>query len=318
MSQRGTMVSARFDALRHGLAKRIGVDEYVRSRIKSITQQTDATIATASQGTQILLAMAYQDRVERGAPLPPLDEVEFKVYSQNSEDGILLFLFSVLGSPTKKIVEICAGDGIECNAANLIVNRGWRGLLFDGDDHNIAAGREFYRSGSNTFWYPPKLVPAWITRDNVSDLVAEHGFAGEIDLLSLDLDGIDYWIWKALECIQPRVVVAEYNWTWGPDESKTVPYDPSFALPPQEGRSYADNLHFGSSLKALVGLGREKGYRLVGCQHWGFNAFFVMDGIGEDLLPEVTTASCFDTPVMRSRWRPEFIEDHQGREWVSV
>jgi len=297
------------------VADRSGMGDNLRRVAREYWRRYDNTIATDSQGTQILLALAYQDRAERGAPLPSFDEVEFKVYSQNGEDGILLFLFSLLGSPTKKVVEICAGSGIECNAANLIVNRGWRGLLLDGDEENIAGGRKFYQSNGNTSWYPPTLVQSWVTRDNVNELVSEHGFAGEIDLLSLDLDGIDYWIWKALDCIQPRVIVAEYNWTWGPDESKTVPYDPSFSW----DQGGAGNIHFGSSLNALVGLGRKKGYRLVGCQHWGFNAFFVKDGIGEQWFPEVSTAACFDTPVMRSRWRPKFIEQHKkSGEWVSV
>jgi len=262
--------------------------------------------------------MAYQDRAERGGPLPALDEVEFKVYSQNGEDGILLYLFSLLGSSTKQVVEICAGAGRECNAANLIINRGWRGLLFDGDEGNVAWGKKFYESEKNTFWYPPTFVHAWITRDNVNDLIAKQGFSGEIDLFSLDLDGIDYWIWKALDAVSPRVVVAEVNWTWGPDEAKTIPYDPNFSLPPQEGRSAADNIYYGASLNALVKLGREKGYRLVGCNHWGFNAFFVQEGVGEEWLPEVSPEVCFDTPAMRSRWDPGFIKAHQDREWITV
>ena len=85
---------------------------------------------------------------------------------------------------TKPAVEIGAGNGIECNAANLIINRGWRGLLFDGDEGNVAVGREFYESGPNTFWFPPAVAHAWITRENVNGLIAGFGFADEIDLFS--------------------------------------------------------------------------------------------------------------------------------------
>ena len=98
----------------------------------------------------------------------------------------------------------------------------------------------------------------------------------------------------------------------GPDEAKTIPYDPEILAATPRGRSAADNIYYGASLDALVKLGREKGYRLVGCHHWGFNAFLVQDGIGEQWLPEVSPEVCFDTPAMRSRWDPSFIRAHQG------
>ncbi len=300
------------------VAGRVGVQDNVRRVAREYWRHHDGALATASQGTQILLTMAYQDRAERGASLPSFDDVEFKMYSQNGEDGILLYLFSLLGSGAKTAVEIGAGNGIECNAANLIINRGWRGLLFDGDENNVAVGREFYESGPNTSWFPPAVTQAWITRENLNGLITGFGFADEIDLFSLDLDGIDYWIWDALDCIQPRVVVVEYNWTWGPSEARTVPYEANLSLPPLEGRTRADNIYFGSSLNALVKLGRTKGYRLVGCNHWGFNAFFVQNGVGEQWFPEVSPESCFDTPVMRSRWDPGFLDEHRAREWVAV
>ncbi len=269
------------------VASRSGVQNKLRRVAGEYWRRHDDALATASQGTQILLTMAYQERAERGASLPSFDDVEFRMYSQNGEDGILLYLFSLLGPGTKTAVEIGAGNGIECNAANLIINRGWRGLLFDGDENNVSVGKEFYESGPNTSWNPPTVTQAWITRDNVNGLITGYGFADEVDLFSLDLDGIDYWIWDALNCVQPRVVVTEYNWTWGPNEARTVPYAANFSLPPLEGRSHADNIYFGASLSALVKLGRSKGYRLVGCNRWGFNTLFVRTE-GEQGFPEVS------------------------------
>ena len=285
----------------HGLVSGSGL----QSRLDRV-----AWSGNASQGTQILLAMLYKERAERRGHLPTLDEVEFRVHSQNGEDGILLYLFSLLGAPTKKCIEICAGDGIVCNTANLIVNHGWRGLLFDGNELNIRRGKQFYRTCRDTRWYPPRIVQSWITMENVDALVEEHGFSGEVDLLSLDLDGVDYWIWKGLTNVAPRVVVAEFNWGWGSDESMTVPYDPGFVR---------NKRYYGASLQAFTKLAREKGYRLVGTQQWGFNAFFVRDGVGEEWFPEVTPEQCFDTPVMRQRWTPESRDDLLWRgEWVPV
>jgi hypothetical protein len=109
------------------------------------------------------------------------------------------------------------------------------------------------------------------------------------------------------------VVVAEYNWTWGPTESKTVPYRPDFTMPPNTPPGY-----FGASLSALAKLARTKGMRLVATQRWGFNAFFVRDGLVEDLLPEISPEDCFDTPVMRAAWKPSFIDALATQEWTSV
>ena len=247
-------------------------------------------LTTTHQTGQLLLAGRYRD-LAAAADRSPLGfrEVEFRCFSQFGEDGILLYLFSLLGTTNRRAVEICAGDGIECNTANLIVNHGWEGLLFDGDAARLAEGASFYRECPETWIMPPKLVHAWITAENVNRLIAENGFSGAIDLLSLDMDGVDYWIWKALDAVVPRVVVLEFNNLWGPDEPMTVPYSADF-------RSSGAR---GASLAAFVKLGREKGYRLVGAHRHGFNAFFIRDGLGEIILPEVSAASCLDNPFTR-------------------
>lgn len=240
------------------------------------------------QGTQVLLRLKYQEMLRRNDPLPAFDDIQFRGYSQNGEDGILLYIFSLIGTTNKKVVEICVQDGTECNSANLIINHGWRGLLFDGSEQNIAAGRDFYARHKDTWVSPPTLVQAWITRDNVNQLISEHGFAGEIDLLSVDIDGNDYWIWKAIECIQPRVVVVEHNSLGGAVASVTIPYREDFVADLTTGPPY----YLGATLPAFVKLGREKGYRLVGGERLGFNAFFVRKGVAEDCLPELSAQEC--------------------------
>lgn len=318
MTEMREVTKDRLSRLLRGLVNRAGVDEYAEARVRQTVRQTEKVIAAARQESQILLRLAYQDRAERGARLPEFDDVEFKVYSQNGEDGILLFIFSLVGTSTKKTLEIGAANGIECNSGNLIINHGWRGLLIDGDEARIGEGNRFYRRTGNTSWYPPELVHAWVTRENVNELVRDHGFAGEVDLLSLDLDGIDYWIWEALESVQPRVIVAEYNWTWGPEAAVTIPYEPHFALPPRTKGSQWDEVYFGASLSALVKLGRKKGYRLVGGHRWGVNAFFIRDGLNEDQFPTVTPAECFETPAMKMLWNPSYVEAHDVDKWVWI
>lgn len=253
----------------------------------------------------MLLRLKYQELLRQNAPLPPLADVEFGAFSQNGEDGILLYLFSILGVGSRKCVEICAGDGIECNTANLIVNHGWTGLLFDGSDENVARGQTFYRQRKDGLsFYPPQMVVGWITAENINDLLGDNGFQGEIDLLILDLDGMDYWIWKAIDRIQPRVVIVEYNQNLGAQRAVTIPYQ----------SDYAHNWQFGypvsASLPAFVKLGRQKGYRLIGCERFGINAFFVRQGLGEDQLPEVDAATCLP--------HADLADDHPERTFVEV
>jgi hypothetical protein len=248
---------------------------------------------------QLLLRFHYQALARQGAPLPDLLDTEFRSYSQNGEDGILLYLFAMLGTTNRRVVEICAGDGIECNAANLIVNHGWQGLLFDGSEANIVAGRSFYAKCRTTWVAPPALVSSWITVDNVNQLVTDHGFAGEVDLLSMDLDGNDYWILRALGVVRPRVIALEFSGGLGPDLSVSMPYDPNFQLD-----SAVQPYRCGASLAAFTALCARKGYRLVGVNSFGFNAFFVREDLGTNIIPTRTPRDCYrDTPRLRA-WSP--------------
>ncbi|MGI9059866.1 MAG: hypothetical protein ACR2H5_14955 [Ktedonobacteraceae bacterium] len=288
----------------------------------------------SSKAAQIQLWMQYKEMLALHIPMPKFEDVEFRAYSQFGEDGILLYIFSVLGITDKKCVEICGGGGID-NTANLIVNHGWNGLFFDGNEKNIRKGQQFYARCADTKYWPPKLVHAWVTAENVNSLLEENGYVGEIDLLSLDMDGVDYWVWKAIDRINPRVVVLEYNNVWGPDEAVTVPYKPNFIVESKnvsvlrhQGRRVvnafaekrmADRLevYYGASLAAFVKLGKQKGYRLVGCERYGFNAFFVRSGIGEEILPEIAPAACFNHPFTQyaSEVRRQTVAN---RAWVEV
>ena len=263
--------------------------------------------------TQILLSLKYRELLHQGLLLPSFEEVEFQAFSQNGEDGILLYLFSLIGTINKKAVEICAGDGMECNTANLIINHGWNALLFDGNKENIRRGQEFYAKCSDTWLWPPTLVNAWITAENINSLIVNNGFEGEIDLLSLDLDGVDYWVWKAISCVKPRVVLVEFNNLWGAEHAVTVPYKADFRA---ENNSTGTDYR-GASLPAFVKLGQEKGYRLVGCQRYGFNAFFIRAGIGEDIFPEISASKCFDHPFAQHAIQKR-LSKIVDREWVNI
>ena len=269
--------------------------------------------ATASKATQLLLMAKYREMVAAGVPLPSFWEAGFSAYSDNEEDGILLMLFAVVGATNRRCVELCCGSGIDFNTANLLINHGWEGLLIDGNERKLAIGRKFYNRCKSTRQWQPRMVSEWVTAENVNDVVRKQGFEGDIDLFSLDMDGVDYWIWKALTVVRPRVMVLEYQDILGPERAVTVPYDPKFVcIRGKYGTDYA-----GASLRAYVKLGREKGYRLVGCEHYGYNAFFLREDVGRDLFPEVTVESCFAHPKNRFGMEKRFPKV-AGMKWEEV
>ncbi len=273
-------------------------------------------IPEPSAAAQLDLVLRYQQMLRSGIVLPSLSDIGFQVRSQVDEDGILLYLFALAGMGNRRCIEMCAGAGEQSNTANLILTHGWHGLLVEGDPYLVARGRNFYARHPGSRAFPPIYAHHWITQESVNDLVVEHGFTDDIDLLSFDLDGIDWWIWQALEACSPRVVVVEYQEIIGPDACLTVPYSANFnGYERSETRGMPN--YAGASLSAYVTLARRKGYRLVGCNRLCFNAFFVRNDILPDVLPEVSAACCFDHPKaqwgMRERW-PEVAD----MEWVDV
>ena len=250
---------------------------------------------------QKVLMQQYRLLASQGRELlPPLGDVGFRAHSQFEEDGILLYLFSLIPPRTRTCVEICAGNGRENMTTNLILNHGWWGHLFDGDPANVSAGTRFFANNKDTFLHPPTFTQAWVTAENINDTLTSCGLSGEVDLLSLDIDGMDYWVWNALTAIEPRVVVCETHNVVPVDSALTVPYDPAFVCSSENYR--------GASLAAMCRLARQKGYRLVGTHRFGFNAFFVKNGVGEEFFPEVAAGDCQQDP----------FSERRRRDWKSV
>jgi hypothetical protein len=293
----------------------------MRGAVKKMGQQARDLLAASLEprspdiGAQLVLSMSYREKTQERLACT-LSEYGFSCYSQTDEDGILLYIFSVVGATNRSCVEICAGDGIQCNTANLIVNHGWSGLLIDGERENVERGTRFYAKSPRTCIYPPMFLHAWITRGTVNDLLVNSGFSGEIDLLSLDLDGVDYWIWEAMTVVKPRVVVVEYQDILGPERSWTVPYADDFVAGRHSMTNAMPNFA-GASLRAFVNLARHKGYRLIGVNQYGFNAFFARDDIGVEILPEISVAECFTHPKVIDGMRERFplVAD---MPWVQV
>ncbi len=243
-----------------------------------------------SQAVQRHLYFQYQNQRHENRPLPDWRDAGFRVFSQSDEDGLLLLIFAIIGTTDKRCFEMGLGHPIGCNTTNLVWNWGWESLFFEADPEIILRSQKLFATHPDSWLYPPRLVQSLVSAENINDLLKDAGFSGETDLFSLDLDGNDYWVWKNLEVVQPRVVVAEYLNFWGPDQAMTIPYDKDFV------RSEKEPDYFGASLAALTNLAREKGYRLIGSNRYDYNAFFLKSGVGEDYFPEVTVASCLQHP----------------------
>ncbi len=244
------------------------------------------------QSTLLSEAMA---RSQHAALLPDASEStafnrhELKVYSQNGEDGLLLHLFETVGTGRRTFIEFGIGDGRECNTANLSLNFGWSGLLMDCDPEKVAKARAYYARQLGARQDAVSVHECMVTKDNIDKTLTEHGPGADLDLLSIDVDGNDYWIWQAIVSLSPRVVVAEYNAAFGFERAITVPYDPGF----RRWEKHPGGLYFGASLAALAKLGEEKGYRLVGCDRHGVNAFFVRQDLAVDDLPAVEVRDAY-------------------------
>ena len=200
-----------------------------------------------------------------------------KIYSQNEEDGIILYILKHIGVKTKKFIEIGSESGLECNTTNILKYFNWSGVQIEGnkdlhDKAKIQLKKILREKIKNV-----KLVNLLVTKENINKIIKKN-FKKEVDLLSIDIDGNDFWVWEEINCINPRLVVIEYNSFFGSRISCTIPYNPKFIWNHKNKKSY-----YGASLKALEKLGKKKKYTLVGVDKNGVNAFFVRNDLAKKI-----------------------------------
>jgi len=215
-----------------------------------------------------------QDRHDEPGSLVPCG---YKVYSQNDEDGIISEIFNRIGTTNKVFVEFGVGSGLENNTLFLL-HQGWRGLWLDASDAVERARAGYRRLIDNGRL---QIRKTHVNPDNINQLIEADIKEREIDLLSVDIDGNDFHVLNAIGCIDPRVVVVEYNAKFPPPVTYCMDYDPHHVWDGSD--------HFGASLKWFELKMADRGYRLVGCNLTGSNAFFVRDDlVGEAFLAPFT------------------------------
>jgi len=225
-----------------------------------------------------------------------LDSASFDIFTYHGEDGIIGYLLRNLGNVNKKFIDIGAGDCITGNCACLAVHYNWSGVFIDANKNQLSIGKRFYKSNSKV-----NFVETFVAPDTIDELLSTLCKGEEVGLLSIDIDGNDYWIWKAIETIRPAIVVIEAKVEYG-IQDLIVPYN-------TENYRSNNEMYNGASVKAFEKLARKKGYKLVGANKQGYNLFFVKSeasvfGYSADKLLE-------NESIQQSFYPVSFFQQHE-------
>ena len=261
-----------------------------------------AALSTQMSGqideVKLLAAKALVSQVKLHGIYDNIQDAEFKVFSQWGDDGIIQYLVHHLEIEPQTFIEFGVQDYRESNTRFLLMNNNWTGLVMDGGKESID-----YIMKDRLYWrHDLTAVCAFVDRENINKIFVENGFDGEIGILSIDIDGNDYWIWDAINVVDPVLVIIEYNSFFGDQCAITIPYDPKFI----RTQAHYSNLYWGASLKALCLLAEKKGYGFVGSNSNGNNAYFVR----KDIIGELRTLSA-QQGYVRAKYRES--RDREGR-----
>ena len=216
---------------------------------------------------QLIMGAILANQVKSKQKINSLAEVEFSIFSQFGDDGIIQWLIHNLDIPNKTFIEFGVEDYSESNTRFLMMNNNWSGFVMDGSEANIQRLQTSYY-----YWkYNLSSKAIFINKHNINTLIKEQNLDRDVGLLHIDLDGNDYYIWEAIDVISPIIAIVEYNSIFGSERPVSVIYDDEF----YRTHAHYSNLFWGSSIKSLYDLAKEKGYSFIGCNNAGNNAYFV-------------------------------------------
>ena len=233
--------------------------------------------ARAARNSELLGRMASW-QVRSRERIHSLSDVEFRVSSQWGEDGIIDWIVERASVPprSRSFIEFGVEDYRESNTRFLLQNRNWRGMIMDANPELLVAVR---KDGLDRI-HDLTVQQVFITRDNINELLERATLGSEPGLLSIDVDGNDYWIWEAIEVIRPIICICEYNAVFGDVHPISVPYDPGFS----RTVAHHSNLYYGASVQALRLLASRKGYQFLGTTSAANDAFFIRDDYAEPFI----------------------------------
>jgi hypothetical protein len=229
-----------------------------------------------------------QESLHAGIP-ERLREKESRVFSQFGEDGILSWLTRDFSDAERSFVEIGVGSYSEANTRLLSskTHNPWRGVVIDCEPHHLNFGDH-----SESWRWNVKAVQALVTPANVNRIIEELRVPKDLGIFSLDIDGLDYWVWRSLNVVRPRIVILEFNYVFGKEVLVSIPEAENFVYREED----SSRQFFGGSLQAMILASKEKGYVFVGCGSAGVNAFFVRSDILCDVWPG------FQAPDSTAEW----------------
>lgn len=234
-------------------------------------QQLNSTLDYIQQG----LGRIETRQITSNKNLQLDTSVEFKVYSQSGEDGIIQFLLNKIPIQNKVFIEFGVENYLESNTRFLALNNYWSGLIIDGDEENI----KFIKNDPIYWRCNLKAEHSFITKENINNIFLKNGLNGQIGLLSIDIDGNDYWVWESINTINPAIIIAEYNSFFGKYHEVTIPYRPNFV----RASAHFSKIYYGASILALTSLANNRGYKLVASNQSGNNLFFVRNDLMSSL-----------------------------------
>ncbi len=260
------------------------------------------------KNVKMLLGRAQASANNRIETIQNLAEVEFQIFSQWGDDGIIQFLVNKIDPKGKTFIEFGVENYKESNTRFLLLNNNWSGLVLDGSEEGIS----YIKNDTVSWTHELFAKQSFITRENINTLLKSEflarGFDKEVGLLSIDIDGNDYWVWKEIVTINPVIVIVEYNSAFLFEKAITILYDEKFVMD-SGSRPY----YWGASLKALCMLGEDKGYYFVGCNSNGNNAYFVR----KDKIGRLTPMTA-EKGYVRGKFRLHFLDNGNPMEWSQI
>jgi len=245
----------------------------IKKKLKLAYKRLRRKIPSYTEASLLLLGQQMSRQVAVVPPNESFRKIGFKVFSQWDEDGIIQYLVRHLPIQNKTFIEFGVEDYEESNTRFLLLQDHWQGMVLDASESDIR-----FIQRDKIYWeFDLQAKCAWITRENIDPLVRGAGFSADVGLLSIDIDGNEYWIWEAIQFIWPRIVIVEYNSLFGL-QPVSVPYKENF----HKLSAHYSGLYYGCSLAALHHLAKKKGYVLVGSNVWGHNAFFIRSDVASE------------------------------------
>jgi len=255
-------------------------------RIASMPRRMESALEEIKVNQGRLLA-----ELNRAKDTCQLQKFEFKVFSQWGEDGIIQRLIEVVKIQNKTFIEFGIEDFSESNCRFLMTKDNWSGFVIDGAYSNINRLKR-----NRYFWkYDIAAITAFVNIENINELLSKSGFDRDLGILSVDIDGNDYYVIEAIREFSPRILISEYNAVFGAERSISIPYDGLFV----RRNAHHSNLYYGASLRAIAYLCGKKGYSLVGTNSAGNNAFFVRNDLINEKLEVLSAQDAFTDSKLR-------------------